>query len=62
MALALSNCEYAASMRRQGLIHSGWKGLQVAIEAVVQCGCDRDLWPELVQEMVGTHPEASLYE
>jgi len=40
--------------------YDGWLALTEAIETVVKCRCPRDLWPSLVQEMVGTHPEETL--
>jgi hypothetical protein len=57
MAFALSMCERAAALRRMDMPYDGWLALTAAIETVVTCRCPRDLWPKLVQEMVGTHPE-----
>lgn len=30
----------------------GWKHVQLAIRLVVDCGCKRELWPEVVQSVI----------
>ena len=53
MASAASHCERAAYLRRSVRPVDGFVELGRAIELVVRCGCDREHWDPIVQEMVG---------
>ncbi len=60
MSLALASVERSAAYRREAgrmtdgvlALKQGWWALTDAIEMVVDCGCDRDMWPEQVQKAI----------